>query len=250
LQLSASEPESGLEPLTLRLQGECSTSKGVAICAGARRRRETASQRRERRVRPYCRRMGQRGVGPIVDGSPFFTQRDSDHLEPFPPSGERAVGGQAPAHEASAVAGGVDAIWRACPPSHQAALSELRETAAGGGGVPALLSSARSFPVVAVALAAWELVLPARPPRFSRAAAEQLQRSACQLDRWWGPGAAADWIAHRIADVDADQAQGEDPQSVRFYSLQLRQVARKARRVATGRPGPRPFRSRRPGASW
>lgn len=183
--------------------------------------------------------------------------------------------GRAHAHEAGPCRQTIrlDAIERACPASHRAALRRWRTAASSREPWIALQAAADQGAVEALpaALAAWAIASEGREPRLSRSMSAQLERSAAQLDRIAGRGAAAGWIVHRIAvglaEDDADYGRrrierraetnvmtgrrfevavevNAGVESIAFYVLQLRQLARQARRNHRGAPPPRPWRAR------
>lgn len=237
----------------------------------------TRRQRRQHRWTAHCPRAGRGATRRLIDpGRPSL----SSTAKTDPPGRSCMASpcptslGRAPAHEAGGPGRprGLDAIERACPPDHRAALRRLRTAGIEGERLESLQAAADNGAVHAVpaALAAWALTTEGREPRLSRRMAAQLDRSAAQLDRLHGDGTAAGWIVHRIIagmldPIDSDdRAYGRRRRrhetdafgrrfevvehvgitSLAFYVLQLRQTARDARRHALRRPRPRAWRSR------
>ena len=196
-----------LEPPELDSPSPAGVAQSVQaspVCR-AERRRTRRRQRLEDRVRPYCPKGGrgraaQRHV--FSWGSQVVCTRYLSSPSESPDVGRRAP------------ASGLGRRDRALVP---------------GSGAVAALSASNGSPegVVARAVAAWAVHLPGRRPKLSASWAQQLRRSAAQLDRLWGrPGAAAQWLEDRIALVGEDRLEGDEPQSLAFYARQLKQLAR------------------------
>lgn len=140
----------------------------------------------------------------------------------------------------------MDALERACPPPARAALAALRSISTEQGSseaLAAILAACGGAPIIAVALAGWEAAA-GREPRLSRVWAGRLERSAGQLDRLWGEGAAARWLIDRLgelspAGVDAGSAELCEVATLAYYAAELRAVARQAARYERCRRGAR-----------
>lgn len=206
------------------------------------RRRLSLEQLRAFFVRRWRRRAG-RGAGrpPL-----FFASRDLGSLEPSPygegiPGTDARARGRPPERSA-------DAIWAACPADQRSAVDRLR-VLGSEGGVEALRAAGQEWaPWSALALVLWERRYPDREPRFSSASSAQLERSAGQLVRLWGRRDVADklvdWLAAPDWSVGSPEWSGDEPRTLRYFVLPLKQWARTARRHARGAPPPRPWRPR------
>lgn len=240
-----------------------SASSSAGCCDGiSRPRRE-----HYRRHRFAPRRIaGGRGSPPLY----FFHGSYRERNRPSPTGTSKQLTTQAHAHEPRGAAGvgaaldAGDAIERACPPGHRAALWRWR-TAGTEQEPPAALQAAAdsgALDAVPAGLAAWSLRFPGREPRFSTAAAAQLERSAAQLDRLWSPGAGAGWIVAAVLasdDEDRHQVRQREPggalvtrgrpiASLAYFVNGLRLLAREQKRKRRhGEPRPKHWRPRRPG---
>ena len=268
-----------------------SAGRATASRRGWHRRPESASERERELLRPRVRRTGHGSRSPFRKGpapgvaflcpdlpSPGSGRgRDPVGAPPLSPTQEGAnARGRPPAGPevgvdaasglggpgAGAALGGSkgDAIERACPPDARAALDGLRQRLAGEGGraerLAALRAGAVGVPIVAVALAGWEAALPGVEPRLSRRWAGRLERAGGQLDRLWGPGAAATQLLDRLADLGPnahDLAPGAglaEVHTLAYFAAELRARARaevRADRHRRGRrtsPAPRPHKPR------
>jgi hypothetical protein len=106
--------------------------------------------------------------------------------------------------------------------------------------------------IVAVALALWELSCPGQEPRLSVAMAEQLRRSAGQLDRINGPGDGLAAVAGVFEHIGGgvERYSGEVIETLAYVVGVVKAQARAARRHDRHRrglrdsPAPRPWRPR------
>lgn len=223
--------------------------------------------RQRQRWAARCPRAGRGAARRLVDPGPrrfHVTPKTDPPCRSFPPTGKTNIprDKRERENEPPDQRSRMDAIERACPPSHRPALQRWRKLPSKEDAWPALQAAADSggLDAVPAALAAWAIASEGREPRLSRSMAAQLERSAGQFDRINGRGAAAGWIVHRIRSGWWSDCQNfgrrvtrhesvttrygrrmlEEEvnlgvESIAFYVLQLRQLARLARRHARTR---------------
>lgn len=199
-----------------------------------RKRRETPQERSQRRVRPWCRRSGRKGVGRFEKSADplFSSQRFGTSL----PSSLRSEGkGDLRAR------GTASRLTRAsgrAPTDVAAALDALRTAASGAGGLERLRSAALAgADPVDVALVGWELVFAPEPAKLSEKRAHQFAAAAAQLDRLRrSPGSTAVQLLDMLAGTRelASVGAAEWPGSLAYFTTAIRQQARAERRRARG----------------
>lgn len=203
---------------------------------GWRKRRETPEERAQRRLRPWCRRSGRKGVGRFERGAgSLFSQK---RFGPSLPSSLRSEGkGDLRAR------GTASRLTRSSgrdPADVAAALDALRTAAAGGGGLDALRSAAiAGADPVDVVLVGWELVFGPEPAKLSEKRSHQFVAAAAQLDRLrQSPGSAVVQLLDMLAGTRELALVGaaEWPGSLAYFTAAIRQQARAERRRARGLP--------------
>jgi hypothetical protein len=238
-----------------------------------RRRRETPQEVAARRVRPWCRRTGQKGVDRYEDGpEPVPAGAPGQQPPLFSPGKFDAPGGlpgvgplkgpnspedrsrmdartrDANSDSESSAALGEGPANRCCSPGSRVELDRLRslnDSETEEGRKAGTLSS----DPVAVLLSLWERRCPGLPPKLSKEAAQQLRRSAAQLDRLNGSGQGAAATGWEFDDVVRGALQGVGPlHTAGYLVLGVKLKARAAvagdrrrrgvRRNGRGRSGP------------
>src|SRR5581483_8517679 len=229
------------------------------------RRRETRSQREDRRVRPWCPKGGRgratqrwdflfgsisrySGLGPPYGGSK--PARDVRGREAGPPDGGLVDApicpqgpapppqGQGPPSAGQGPAPAVAAFEAAPPSLDRGSQLERLRTAAGREGPEALSQAARAGgDPVAIAIVAWELWFDGRPA-LSRKRRLQLERSCLTIDRIRGEtGAGALHLLGFMAEVRGDlglwaamHPHMPPPATLAWFVTRLRRDARAWRR--------------------
>jgi hypothetical protein len=242
-----------------------SAGSASGIWSRWQRRRETRRELHQARVKPWCRRTGQKGhdrlflcpgelVLPGDGGAPKGSPPVHHQQEQ---TRERARAAQrAPGPAASAV---VDPVSSACPPIARAALGELRGLLTeGGGSWPSGARPGPGTPLEALLLALWEVRCPGREPRLSRDVAAGLRRHGEVLDARHGHGAAVELVEDLMGDVvdgvwrDRYGTPDVELCSLAWVARQVKVAARAAvgpgaRGPGRTRRGPRPRAAPRPG---